>query len=107
MKNQEKKLVNPGCSICSKLADKEFAMQKYGWEDDNTYLPAAANQLCEIFDFKPHSSRKKILKQCKECGAYYLYETDYEYLVNGSEDEETLSRLSKKEAEEYLREAKM
>ena len=81
-------------------------MQKYGSED-NTYLPEAASDLIEIHDYKPYSSRKRILKQCGACGTYYLYETDYEYLVNGSEDEEVLTRLKEEEAEELLREAKL
>lgn len=106
MDRKNEKLVNPGCSICSKLDDKEYAMQKYGW-DDNTSLPEAANRLVVIFDFKPGSDRKKILEQCNECGTFYLYETDYEYLVNGSEDEESLTRLSGKEAEELLRGANL
>ncbi len=103
--DEKKKLLNPGCSICSNLKDKEYAMQKYG-SDYSTYLPEAANQLCVIIDYRPHDSRKQKLEQCKECGTYYLYETDYEYLVNGTEDEEFLTRLSPEEAEEYLRDLK-
>ena len=53
-------------------------------------------------DFKPYDSRALQLKQCPECGTYYLYRTDYEYLVNGSEDEEVLTRLKPEEATEYL-----
>ncbi len=90
------------CSICSRLADVESAFQKYGWEEDNTYLPAAAGKLMLVKDFKPYSSRKLQLQQCPQCKTYYLYETDYEFLVNGSEDEEYLRRLSEEEAAEYL-----
>jgi hypothetical protein len=36
------------------------------------------------------------------CGTYYLYRSDYEYLVNGSEDEEILTRLSPDQAAPYL-----
>ncbi len=90
------------CSICAQLADKESASQKYGWEEYNTYLPAAAGQLVLVRDLKPASSRKLQLQQCPECGVFYLYRTDYEYLVNGSEDEEYLTRLSAAEAREYL-----
>lgn len=90
------------CSICSSLASEEMAFQKYGWEEDNTYLPAAANQLTLVRDFKPYSSRKLQLQQCPECGTFYLYRSDYEYLVNGSEDEEYLTRLSAAEAAKYL-----
>lgn len=53
-------------------------------------------------DFEPYDSRKLHLQQCPECKTCYLYQTDYEYLVNGSEDEETLIRLTPAEAEEYL-----
>ena len=100
----KKKAASPKtCSICSRLKDTEYAFQKYGWEEDNTYLPAVAGQLTLVKDFKPYSSRKLQLQQCPECHTYYLYETDYEFLVNGSEDEETLTRLSDEKAAEYLK----
>jgi hypothetical protein len=92
------------CTICSELADKESAFQKYGWEENDSYLPAAASKLTIVRDFKPHSSRKLQLQQCPECGTFYLYRSDYEYLVNGSEDEEYLTRLSDEETAEYLKE---
>ena len=53
-------------------------------------------------DFKQHSSRKLQLQQCPQCATYYLYRTDYEFLVNGSEDEEELTRLTDEAAAEYL-----
>jgi hypothetical protein len=92
------------CSICSQLSDRESASQKYGWEENDTHLPAAANSLVAVKDLKPDSSRSLLLQQCPECGAYYLYQTDYEYLVNGSEDEQQLTRLSSAEAQDYLEE---
>ena len=92
------------CKICASLSDHEYATQKYGWEESNTYLPAASNQLVIVKDFQPFSSRKKQIQQCPECGTYYLYLTDYEYLVNGSEDEESLIRLPIDQAEDMLRE---
>ena len=102
-KKSKKAVPYTRCSICSQLADEEAAFQKYGWEEDNTYLPAVAGRLEVIEDFKPYSSRKLQLRQCPKCGTYYRYETDYEYLVNGSEDEEFLTRLSPEEAAEYLK----
>jgi hypothetical protein len=90
------------CPTCSSLSDKEYAFQKYGAEEQNTYLPAAADALQVVRDFHPLSSRKLQLRQCAACHTYYLYRTDYEYLVNGSEDEEFLSRLTAQEASEYL-----
>jgi hypothetical protein len=75
------------------LKEKEYAFQKYG-RDDNTFLPDEASKLQTISDLKQGSSRELKLKQCPECKTYYLYKTDYEYLVNGSEDEQSLTRLS-------------
>ncbi|MCB9421834.1 MAG: hypothetical protein H6667_18685 [Ardenticatenaceae bacterium] len=95
--------INPtNCAICSSLKDKEAAFQKYGWEENDTFLPAAYFQLQEVIDLKPYSSRKLKLLQCPACRTYYLYHSDYEYLVNGSEDEEYLERLTSEEATQYL-----
>src|SRR5260221_14627667 len=66
------------CSIWSSLADTESAYQKYGHAEGNTYLPAAANSLQVVKDFKPYGSRKLQLQQCPQCATYYLYRTDYE-----------------------------
>ena len=93
------------CKICSDLADQKYAVQKWGWEEDNTYLPAAASHLIVVRDFRPDSSRKLRLQHCPECGCYYLYRSDYESLVNGSEDEEHLTRLTAEQAAEYLHSA--
>jgi hypothetical protein len=93
------------CSLCSHLGDEEYALQKYGWEADNTYLPAAAGQLVLVKDLRPAGARTLHLKQCPQCGTYYLYRTDYEYLVNGTEDEEFLTRLTDEQAGEYLKSA--
>lgn len=90
------------CSICSQLSDCETAYQKYGHPQDDTFLPAAANSLQIVKDFKPYDSRKLQLQQCPECATYYLYKTDYEFLVNGSEDEDELTRLTDEAAAEYL-----
>ena len=90
------------CSICSYLAEQEIAFQKYGHEEDNTYLPPNVHALIVVKDFKPYSSRKLQLRRCPQCDTYYLYQTDYEFLVNGSEDEETLTRLTEEQAAQYL-----
>src|SRR5215211_5151825 len=93
---------NTHCSICSSLADYESAYQKNGHPEDDTSLPAAYNSLQVVRDFKQNSSRLLQLQQCPECATYYLYRTDYEFLVNGSEDEEELTRLTDEAAAEYL-----
>lgn len=94
---------NQECSVCSGLKDRETAYQKYGWEENDTQLPAAISHLVIVRDMRPDSYRKQQLLQCPECGLYYLYESDYEYLANGSEDEQTLTRLSDEKASGYLK----
>jgi len=93
------------CGICSSLADQEYAFQKYGAEEYDTHLPAAAHALKVVRDYHPNDSRKLQIRQCPGCGTYYLYRTDYEYLVNGSEDEEFLTRLTEGQAMEEMRKA--
>jgi len=93
------------CPLCSSLKNLETAAQKFGSDYPDTFLPPQAEQLKVIFDFKPSSSRAKILKQCPFCSTYYLYETDYEFLINGTEDEQTLTRLTHSEALTYLNKA--
>ena len=90
------------CGMCSSLSDQEYAFQKCGCEKGNSYLPAAADHLKVVQDFQPYDSRKLQVRQCSECGTYYLYRTDYEYFFNGNEDEEYLTRLTKEQAVEYL-----
>jgi hypothetical protein len=91
-----------GCSICGELHDEEYGYQKYGWPDDDSFLPAAVERLVTVRDLKPDSGRALVLKRCPECSTHYLYRTDYEFLVNGSEDEQFLTRLSDEKADELL-----
>ena len=90
------------CSLCSQLADREYATQKFGWEEHDTHLPAAVSQLVTIRDLKPDSQRAQLLLQCPACKTYYLYESDYEYLAGGSDDTQSLTRLGEGEAAGYL-----
>jgi uncharacterized C2H2 Zn-finger protein len=90
------------CVICLQLGDLVWASQKYGWEENDTTLPVATKELLVILDLKPNSSRALQLRQCPKCKTYYRYERDYEYLVNGSEDEQSLKRLNAEEAGKLL-----
>jgi len=101
-KTNDRPLTRRPCAACGDLAAEEHAYQKYGRDEDNSYLPAAAAALELVRDLRPYGSRKLQLWQCPECGAYFLYRSDYEYLANGSEDEEWLTRLTAGEAVEYL-----
>jgi hypothetical protein len=91
-----------GCPLCFALADRESAYQKFGWAEHDTHLPAAADRLVVVRDLRPYSSRALQLRQCPQCATFYLYQSDYEYLVNGCEDEEHLTRLTPAEARGYL-----
>lgn len=93
------------CRLCSSILDEEYAFQKYGHAEDDSALPAAANQLVLVKDLRPLSGRALHLKQCPACGTYYLYRTDYEYLVDGTEDEQFLTRLTTDQAAEHLGQA--
>lgn len=90
------------CSLCSQLKDREYASQKHGWEQNDTSLPEVASQLVTVRDLSTGSARQSLLLRCPECGTYYLYQTDYEYLAGGSEDDQTLTRLTTAEADRYL-----
>ncbi|AVP99765.1 hypothetical protein C7S18_22455 [Ahniella affigens] len=85
------------CSICSQLLDHQTAMQKIGRESEDTHLPAAAGKLTNLGDLQPGQTRGPELDQCPECGRYYWYKVDYDYLATGSEDSQTLIRLSDSE----------
>jgi hypothetical protein len=89
------------CEVCSHLGDVEYASSKYGSEDGDTSLPTEASRLVAAEE-DPGGSRRRFVKRCPVCGTFYLYETDYEYLVNGSEDSEQLTRLTPDEACRYM-----
>ncbi len=86
------------CSICSKLRDFERGFQKGGREEEDTWLPAEAASLVDVHEVRPGANRSPVLRQCPECDTHYLYETGYEFLASGSEDEQRLTRLTDREA---------
>ena len=91
------------CDVCSSLSESEYGYSKYGWPDRAINLPDAFGSLVMVKDLLPlGGDRKLLLYRCPGCGAWFLYRSDYEYLTNGTEDEEFLTRLSEEEAAEYL-----
>ena len=87
------------CSICSRIPEKDSEFW-VGGQLRTTPLVKAVSQL-EIVgapyfnDDTLHSH--SCLKRCPECGAIYKWEFEYEYLVGGSEDTITLTRLGTEE----------
>jgi len=53
--------------------------------------------------FHDHGSRGWCVKRCALCGAVYLWQAGYDYLVNGAtEDEQSLTRLDEAQARDWL-----
>jgi hypothetical protein len=93
----------PGpCEICSQLKDVETSFYKWGWEEMDRPLPPAAQRLAPVDAPNVGDFEKRHVRVCPVCGAYYLYEFSYEYLVNGSEDAEVLTRLTAAQAALHL-----
>lgn len=89
------------CDICRALRPVERSLYKHGWEERDAPLPRAANRLVELAITGREDERRRP-RLCPLCGALYSCESRYEYLVNGSEDEEELRRLSEAEARAWL-----
>ena len=90
------------CEICSHLAEVETSFSKYGWEDMTRSLPPAAARLLPAEDISTGEKEHHHVKCCPLCGTFYQYDFSYEYLVNGSEDEEVLTRLTPDQARRFL-----
>ncbi len=92
------------CEICRELKPVETSLTKHGWEENDRLLPAAYRRLVEVRvagrEDEPRSPR-----YCPLCGTFYSYESRYEYLANGSEDEEELRRLTGEDARAWLGDA--
>jgi hypothetical protein len=89
------------CPICSQLDDVETSYSKYGWPDDDRPLAPAAARLVRVDD-GTNDPEQHHTRRCPVCGIYYAYRFSYEYYVNGSEDEETLERLTPTQARRFL-----
>ena len=86
------------CEICTQLADEARGYQKFGAPENDIDLPVAVGRLDVVQELSSGGSRARTLMRCPLCGTSYLYSTDYEYLTNGAEDEQTLRRLTDAEA---------
>ncbi len=82
------------CGICSRLPDTDYSFSKYGWPEHDVSMSPDCIHLADIDNGKTGYDERHHLLQCPECGTFYQYDYTYEYLVNGSEDEETITRLT-------------
>ena len=90
------------CEICSQLDEVETSFEKWGWEEQTRRLPPAAGRLIPVDALDSYDAERHHVERCPICGTFYRYDWTYEYLSNGSEDEETLTRLTPTEARQYL-----
>lgn len=90
------------CAVCGTLGRHHRAIQKHGREAEDSVLPEAVKHLKFVQTLRPGHTRSPELLQCPACAAHFLYEVDYEYLATGSEDEQSLTRLSPEEAAALL-----
>lgn len=89
------------CPICSALGQVETSLSKYGWEEMDHSLPKEAYRLLNPRDGEEWPESGTTVA-CPVCGTCYTYTCESEYLVNGSEDSETLRRLTPTEFMERL-----
>lgn len=89
------------CEICRELRPVETSLTKFGWEENDRLLPAVTRRLVEV-RVAGREDEPRTPRFCPLCGTLYSYESRYEYLANGSEDEEELRRLTGAEARAWL-----
>ena len=81
------------CELCGQLADLETSFYKYGWPEMDRPLPAAAHQLLPVGPVTDYDTQRHHIRRCPLCGTMFQYDLIDEYYVNGSEEEERLTRL--------------
>lgn len=89
------------CGLCGELRDYHHAFQKGGRDHEATYLPPVVDRLTDLGQVKAENCRVARLLECPQCGTYYLYRSDYEFLVSGTEDEQWLERLKPEDIKPY------
>ena len=86
------------CRICRALANGESADLARG-----EALPSAAASLRTVTPVTPF--QHDCIRRCTGCGTYYAYDYRYEYFVNGSDEDESLTRLEPTIAHDRLEKA--
>ena len=88
------------CPICSQLKDTETSFAKYLAPQHDRPLPAAAAQADRVAGHRPEGRRlkKRTCAAARNCGTFYRYLQLHEYMINGTEDEEELTRMSPSQA---------
>ena len=91
------------CPACGPLKDVECSYSKYGAPEYDRPLPAAAAGLIVMNIPAEPDPEKRHVRRCPVCGALYAYLSWHEYVINGTEDEEELTRMAPSDVEVCLR----
>ena len=89
------------CPICSQLKEVETSFHKYLAPDYDRPLPEAAARLQRVPFLDEEDAERRHVRRCPSCASLYTYLLSSEYMINGNEDEETLTRLTPDEAAAY------
>ncbi len=74
-------------------------MAKYLAPQHDQPLPEAAQRLIVLPAIDPAADPEKThVRRCPQCGTFYRYLQSHEYMINGTEDQEELTRLSPTQA---------
>ncbi len=88
----------PECSLCGQLKERETSFCKYGAPEQDAPLPLAAGSLVVLPVLGGETGERRHVRRCPECACLYRYALSHEYLMNGTEDEEELVRMTPAEA---------
>jgi len=91
------------CTICCRLRDRETSFSKYLDPDLDRPFPEAADRLVIVAALGMKDAGKRHVRRCPECGTLYDYLSWHEYFINGSEENEELSRMNTAQAAVFIR----
>lgn len=90
------------CEKCEALSPTATSFHKNGHDDEAVALPDISRLKVVGGRWPLKNTGEWRVAKCADCGAYFRYEFSYEFLVNGSEDEESLTRLDLRQALQAL-----
>lgn len=95
------------CPTCGPIGKEAAAIWKESdpdWVGTHSSIPSSASRLVHVAgDKDAPSGRGRGLRRCPDCGAWFLWVRSYEFLANGSEDEETLTRIDDETAANWTK----
>ncbi|MDD4735550.1 MAG: hypothetical protein PHP44_05535 [Kiritimatiellae bacterium] len=90
------------CPLCGKLRKTETSFSKYESGYPDTPLPPEAGQLNILHTPTTTDINKHHVRRCPQCGAFFDYLASHEYFINGTEEEEELTRMNPEQITRWL-----